>query len=84
MKFHRTIIAALVVFAAACSDAPQSLTLNQAPEDLVAGEVMAVAYSGFREGPNGWVSKIQFVPAGSEVQPAWILVVVVLKGFADE
>ena len=26
--------------------------LTQSPEDLVAGEVMAVAYSGYREGPR--------------------------------
>ena len=52
MKVHRTIIVALVVIAAACSEAPPPDPLKQAPEDLVAGEVMAVAYSGFREGQH--------------------------------
>ncbi|MBT8090916.1 MAG: glycosyl hydrolase [Gammaproteobacteria bacterium] len=51
---------AVVVFAiAGCAKAPDhapapkiAQTVNQAPDALLAGEVMAVAYSGFREGQH--------------------------------
>ncbi len=53
MKFHRALIVALAVFATACTESPPPpVSLQQAPGDLVAGEVMAVAYSGFREGQH--------------------------------
>ncbi len=32
--------------------APSSAAISQAPDDLVAGEVMAIAYSGYREGQH--------------------------------
>ena len=49
----KTLTALLLIFAiAGCSrqDAPASL--DQSPADLIAGEVMAVAYSGYREGQH--------------------------------
>ena len=51
MTVHRILIAAAVLLAA-CAEPPAPVSLVQAPEDLVAGEVMAVAYSGFREGQH--------------------------------
>ena len=38
--------------AAATSEAPATSGLTQAPDKLVSGEVMAIAYSGFREGQH--------------------------------
>jgi len=58
MKSLKTL-AILVLAIAGCSPAPDDIAsplrdhvLKQAPHDLLAGEVMAVAYSGFREGQH--------------------------------
>ena len=60
-KLRNWSILAVLVLATACTDAPdvdplaeapEADPLAQAPEALVAGEVMAVAYSGFREGQH--------------------------------
>ncbi len=55
----RNLLAIIVFAIAGCSPAPESTaapniarTVNQAPDALLAGEVMAVAYSGFREGQH--------------------------------
>jgi len=52
MKFHRALVVVLAILANACTESPPPVSLQQAPEDLVAGQVMAVAYSGFREGQH--------------------------------
>ena len=52
MKFHRWLFVVLAVLVAACTESTAPVSLQQAPGDLVAGEVMAVAYSGFREGQH--------------------------------
>ena len=49
---RRQIALLLAVALAACTDSPGPAGINQGPEALVAGEVMAVAYSGFREGQH--------------------------------
>ncbi|MEL7536463.1 MAG: glycosyl hydrolase [Pseudomonadota bacterium] len=43
---------ALVLAVAGCAEQSVSPSLMQEPDELVAGEVMAVAYSGFREGQH--------------------------------
>ena len=47
-----TFLVAVVVLFAACTETSPPPTISQAETDLVAGEVMAVAYSGFREGQH--------------------------------
>lgn len=56
---HRVATYALLaIFFSACADDARDtdvaadIDLRQSPEDLLAGEVMAVAYSGFREGQH--------------------------------
>ncbi len=55
------LLLALSFVAAGCTEstpvagieqAPSSAAISQAPDDLVAGEVMAIAYSGYREGQH--------------------------------
>lgn len=53
------LLAVIVIAIAGCSPAPDdglapeiTPTVNQSPDALLAGEVMAVAYSGFREGQH--------------------------------
>ena len=36
----------------ACADVPDAGSFKQEPEDLLAGQVMAIAYSGYREGQH--------------------------------
>jgi hypothetical protein len=45
-------IISLIIFIAATLFVSPALSQVQSPEDLLAGEVMAVAYSGFREGQH--------------------------------
>ena len=59
MNLIRTLVAGVALLFIACSpatdDAAQPASLSafkQAPDDLLANEVMAVAYSGFREGQH--------------------------------
>ncbi len=55
INLKKATFLALLLIAAGCTEAPppepQSI-LQQSPSDLVAGEVMAMAYSGFREGQH--------------------------------
>lgn len=47
------LLAVLVLLTVAgCSQAPEEIPLTQPPDALLANEVMAVAYSGFREGQH--------------------------------
>ena len=52
MKLGRNFLVAVAVLFAACGEDAPAPTISQAEIDLVAGEVMAVAYSGFREGQH--------------------------------
>ena len=52
MKIKRSFLVFIAVFLAACAGASSPLSISQSATDLVAGEVMAVAYSGFREGQH--------------------------------
>ena len=52
MRLHRALIVLLAALAAACTESPGSVSLQQSPDDLIAGQVMAMAYSGFREGQH--------------------------------
>jgi len=52
MSIQRRLALALLVLATACTESTELTGIRQAPEDLLAGEVMAVAYSGFREGQH--------------------------------
>ena len=52
MKLRTTFLVAVAVLFAACTEASPPPSISQAATDLVAGEVMAVAYSGFREGQH--------------------------------
>jgi hypothetical protein len=59
MKSFKGLIIVTVIVIAGCSPASddtdtqrKSSGFMQRPDDLVAGEVMAVAYSGFREGQH--------------------------------
>lgn len=61
MSIHKMLPLALLLVVAGCSEstpvgdveqAPSSHAISQTPDDLLAGEVMAVAYSGFREGQH--------------------------------
>ena len=52
-SFRKATFIALVVLAAGCAEPPAPASgLAQSPSDLLAGEVMAMAYSGFREGQH--------------------------------
>lgn len=51
MKYRGMWLTTAIIIAG-CSRAPEETTLNQSHADLLAGEVMAVAYSGFREGQH--------------------------------
>jgi exo-beta-1,3-glucanase (GH17 family) len=52
MKLKRSFFLVIAVFLAACAATPPTPSISQSATDLVAGEVMAVAYSGFREGQH--------------------------------
>ena len=53
INFRTALVLALFLSAAGCTEAPEPVSaLQQSPSDLVAGEVMAMAYSGFREGQH--------------------------------
>jgi exo-beta-1,3-glucanase (GH17 family) len=52
MKPGRNFLVAVAVLFAACGETSSPPIISQAETDLVAGEVMAVAYSGFREGQH--------------------------------
>lgn len=49
---NRPSAVALVLAAAGCAETEPLSVLQQAPDERVSGEVMAVAYSGFREGQH--------------------------------
>ncbi|MDH3611638.1 MAG: glycosyl hydrolase [Gammaproteobacteria bacterium] len=49
---QKNLFLALLVVVAGCTKSTELAGINQAPGDLLAGEVMAVAYSGFREGQH--------------------------------
>ncbi|MDH3352339.1 MAG: glycosyl hydrolase [Gammaproteobacteria bacterium] len=51
MNRHKLLLL-LLLLAGACSEQTGPTNIGQAPEDLLVGEVMAVAYSGFREGQH--------------------------------
>ena len=52
IKMLKMLIPALLVLASGCGDSVTTADFKQSPADLLAGEVMAVAYSGFREGQH--------------------------------
>ena len=52
MNFAKTAVVVLTVLVVGCSDSTSPGEFKQAPGDLLAGEVMAIAYSGFREGQH--------------------------------
>ena len=52
MNPQSNLLLALLVIVAGCTESTRFEDTKQAPEDLLAGEVMAVAYSGFREGQH--------------------------------
>ena len=52
MKLKKTLLATIAVLVAACGETSPPSSISQSPADLIAGEVMAVAYSGFREGQH--------------------------------
>ena len=54
IKLTKTFFLSLLLVAAGCTEAPPEpqSALQQSPSDLLAGEVMAMAYSGFREGQH--------------------------------
>ena len=52
MKLNRSFLVVIAVLLAACDGTPPTPSISQSATDLVAGEVMAVAYSGFREGQH--------------------------------
>ena len=50
---RKTLFFALVLLVSGCAEPPEpESSLAQSPADLLAGEVMAMAYSGFREGQH--------------------------------
>lgn len=51
MKRPRLLLPCMIIVAG-CSAAPEDAVFRQSPHDLLAGQVMAVAYSGFREGQH--------------------------------
>jgi len=52
MNFRERLIAALIAIVAVLAASTSIAEIKQAPGDLLAGEVMAIAYSGFREGQH--------------------------------
>ncbi len=52
MSFAKTLVVAFTVLVAGCSDSTSIVEIKQTPGDLLAGEVMAISYSGFREGQH--------------------------------
>ena len=48
----RVLIVPILLIVAACTESSSSAGIQQAPGSLVAGEVMALAYSGYREGQH--------------------------------
>ena len=51
MKFRASLLVPVLFLVSACSEAPPP-TIQQSPGDLLSGEVMALAYSGYREGQH--------------------------------
>ncbi len=51
-RFMKYGVLALIALLAACGGADETTGYSQGPTDLLADEVMAVAYSGFREGQH--------------------------------
>jgi len=52
MSFRKRLFATLLAIAAGLTAPTAFADTKQAPDDLLAGQVMAVAYSGFREGQH--------------------------------
>ena len=55
IKIRKASLLAVLFLAVGCAEAPPpepASALQQSPSDLLAGEVMAMAYSGFREGQH--------------------------------
>jgi exo-beta-1,3-glucanase (GH17 family) len=52
MRLHKILLIALTVALGCQAESAFAVELTQAPEALIAGEVMALAYSGFREGQH--------------------------------
>jgi len=52
MKLREKLVVALVSIALGLAASTSIADIKQAPGDLLAGEVMAIAYSGFREGQH--------------------------------
>lgn len=52
MSLRKRLFATLLAIAAGLTDPTAFADTKQAPDDLLAGQVMAVAYSGFREGQH--------------------------------
>ena len=53
MKFHRLLLVSLAVLAAACTESSTSVSLQQSPDDLVAGEDRRRTIAFLRRMPNG-------------------------------
>ena len=49
---HKSLVLALLIAVAGCADGKPMSPIQQTSADLLAGEIMAVAYSGFREGQH--------------------------------
>ena len=56
LKVSKALFLACLLIAAGCTESTEPVdaaaTIHQQPGDLLAGEVMAIAYSGFREGQH--------------------------------
>jgi len=52
MNLRKILVLTLLAFATGCSEPIEPTSFSQAPESLLHGEVMAVAYSGFRAGQH--------------------------------
>ena len=52
MSFAKTLVVTFTVLVAGCSDSTSIVEIKQTRGDLLAGEVMAISYSGFREGQH--------------------------------
>jgi exo-beta-1,3-glucanase (GH17 family) len=52
MSFAKTLVVTFTILVAGCSDSTSIVEIKQTRGDLLAGEVMAISYSGFREGQH--------------------------------
>jgi len=52
MIFPKKLVFAVLVMVVGCSASTSIVEIKQTPGDLLAGQVMAIAYSGFREGQH--------------------------------